>query len=61
MKIQKNSNTKFGKNIEDLTFDDIVKYLYTPTDPASLGITRMLFGKFSNIFQFNNFLEMTSY
>lgn len=26
-------------------FDDIVRWLYQPTDPASLGVTRALFGE----------------
>ncbi|KAJ8985487.1 hypothetical protein NQ317_015026 [Molorchus minor] len=30
--------------IRQLTYSDIVKYMYHPTDPASLGIIRLLFG-----------------
>lgn len=33
-------------NFEDLgSFDKIVKLMYRPTDAASLGVTRALFGK----------------
>lgn len=33
---------------ELMNFDRVVKLLYRPTDPASLGIVRALFGKFNN-------------
>lgn len=36
-------NSRF-KNVAPV--DDIVRWLYQPTDPASLGVTRALFGKY---------------
>ena len=35
---------KTGCSFKDLTFDNFVRYLYKPEDPASLGVTRVLFG-----------------
>lgn len=33
--------------IRRCSFDDLVKYMYRPKDPSSLGIIRFLFGKFN--------------
>lgn len=30
------------------SFNDLVKWLYQPTDPSSLGVIRFLFGKVRN-------------
>ncbi|KAG5894578.1 hypothetical protein JTB14_021558 [Gonioctena quinquepunctata] len=32
------------KKVKDVSFEDIVNYMYQPTDPSSLGIIRFLFG-----------------
>lgn len=40
-KLTVNSIFKNGK-----LFDDAVRWLYDPIDPASLGVTRALFGEY---------------
>ncbi|XP_018566321.1 vitamin K-dependent gamma-carboxylase [Anoplophora glabripennis] len=32
------------KKIREVSYDDVVRYLYSPTDPSSLGVVRFLFG-----------------
>jgi len=40
----------FGFKISDvLNFEKFVQFLYRPTDPASLGVARALFGKHNYI------------
>lgn len=34
------------ENVRNTTFRDVVLYMYQPTDPASLGVIRFLFGKY---------------
>lgn len=42
-----------GFQLKDLTsWDRFVKLMFRPTDPASLGITRVLFGKFFSLKDF---------
>lgn len=36
---------KFKDFVHNLSFNSLVKYMYQPTDPASLGIIRFCFGK----------------
>lgn len=33
------------RKVKEVTFEKIVLYMYQPTDPASLGIIRFLFGE----------------
>lgn len=35
----------FGSKYDEFSFDKLVNYMYKPTDAASLGICRALFGK----------------
>lgn len=36
---------KIRDKIKNIRYNDIVLYMYRPTDPASLGIIRFFFGK----------------
>lgn len=39
-----------GFQVEDLTsWEKFVRLMYRPTDPSSLGITRLLFGKYVHL------------
>lgn len=31
--------------LKERSFDDLVRWLYQPTDPSSLGVIRFLFGE----------------
>lgn len=33
------------EKIKGVKYDDIVRFLYSPTDPSSLGVVRFLFGE----------------
>lgn len=47
--------TKFWEKLKVVTYNDIVLYMYQPTDPSSLGIIRFLFGKY--IYTVSNILS----
>lgn len=36
---------QFVEKLKTITYNDVVLYMYQPTDPASLGIIRFLFGE----------------
>ena len=38
-------NFKFKELIENGAYEKVVRYMYRPTDPSSLGVIRFLFGK----------------
>lgn len=37
------------RKFREVSYDDVVRYLYSPTDPSSLGVVRFLFGKWNYI------------
>lgn len=38
---------EFLEKINKIKYDDVVLYMYQPTDAASLGVTRFLFGEYN--------------
>lgn len=38
---------KISEKVKNVSYNDLVVYLYQPTDPASLGVIRFLFGKYT--------------
>lgn len=36
---------RFLEKLKNVSYHDIVLYMYQPTDPSSLGVIRFLFGK----------------
>lgn len=46
LKFNNNFEGLFGFKISDVSnFEKFIQFLYRPTDPASLGVARALFGK----------------